>query len=123
MNQEIRSKLDRICNILWAGGLAVPTLFVEQISYLIYLKLLDEREAELELKARLLKGKRQRQAAVPRPGEPLPLEQLAVQERQRTAQFPARRRFPLHGLAAEGRAAGRDLFSGRRNWKLTTRTF
>jgi type I restriction enzyme M protein len=57
MNQEIRRKLDRICDILWAGGLAVPTLFVEQISYLIYLKLLDEREAELELKARLLKGK------------------------------------------------------------------
>jgi len=57
MNQEIRSKLDRICNILWGGGLAVPTLFVEQISFLIYLKLLDEREAELELKARLLKGK------------------------------------------------------------------
>lgn len=57
MNQEIRSKLDRICDILWAGGLAVPTLFVEQISYLIYLKLLDEREAELEVKARLLKGK------------------------------------------------------------------
>jgi type I restriction enzyme M protein len=57
MNQEIRSKLDRICDILWAGGLAVPTLFVEQISYLIYLKLLDERETELEVKARLLKGK------------------------------------------------------------------
>jgi type I restriction enzyme M protein len=57
MNQEIRSRLDRICNILWSGGLAVPTLFVEQISYLIYLKLLDEREAELELKSRLLKTK------------------------------------------------------------------
>jgi type I restriction enzyme M protein len=57
MNQEIRSKLDRICDILWAGGLAVPTLFVEQISYLIYLKLLDEREAELEVKARVLKNK------------------------------------------------------------------
>ncbi len=56
MNQEIRSKLDRICNVLYAGGLAVPTLFVEQISYLIYLKLLDERENELETKARLLKN-------------------------------------------------------------------
>ena len=82
MNQEIRSKLDRICNILWGGGLAVPTLFVEQISYLIYLKLLDEREAELEVKARLLKGKGEWQAALPRPGQPLPLEQLAVQERE-----------------------------------------
>ena len=57
MNQEIRSKLDRICDILWSGGMSVPTLFVEQISYLIYLKLLDEREAELEVKARMLKGK------------------------------------------------------------------
>ena len=43
MNQEIRSKLDRICDILWSGGLSVPALFIEQISYLIYLKLLDER--------------------------------------------------------------------------------
>jgi type I restriction enzyme M protein len=57
MNQEIRSKLDRICNILWSGGLATPALFIEQVSYLIYLKLLDEREAELELKSRLVKGK------------------------------------------------------------------
>ena len=57
MNQDIRSKLDRICNILWSGGLAVPSLFVEQISYLIYLKLLNERGAELELKSRLLKSK------------------------------------------------------------------
>ena len=57
MNPEIRSKLDRICNILWSGGLSVPALFIEQISYLIYLKLLDERETELELKGRLLKGK------------------------------------------------------------------
>lgn len=57
MNPEIRSKLDRICDILWSGGLSVPALFIEQISYLIYLKLLDEREAELEVKARLLKGK------------------------------------------------------------------
>ena len=57
MNQDIRSRLDRICNILWSGGLATPALFIEQVSFLIYLKLLDEREAELELKARLLKGK------------------------------------------------------------------
>lgn len=35
----------------------MPTLFVEQISYLIYLKLLDEREADLEVRARVLKGK------------------------------------------------------------------
>jgi type I restriction enzyme M protein len=65
MNHEIRSKLDRICNILWAGGLSVPTLFVEQISYLIYLKLLDEREAELEVRARVLKAKGNGRAIFP----------------------------------------------------------
>jgi type I restriction enzyme M protein len=57
MNQEIRSKLDRICDVLWSGGLSVPALFIEQISYLIYLKLLDEREADLERQYRLLNGK------------------------------------------------------------------
>lgn len=53
MNQDIRRKLDRITDILWAGGTTNPVTYIEQISYLIYLKLLDEREAEIELHARL----------------------------------------------------------------------
>ncbi len=53
MNQAIRRKLDRIANILFAGGVTAPITYVEQMSYLIYLKLLDEREAEIELHARL----------------------------------------------------------------------
>lgn len=56
MNHEIRKKLDRITNILWAGGVSNPVTYIEQISYLIYLKLLDEKEASGELQARLTGG-------------------------------------------------------------------
>lgn len=53
MNQQIRRKLDRITDILWAGGVTNPVTYIEQISYLIYLKLLDEEEANRELQKRL----------------------------------------------------------------------
>ena len=54
MNQELRRKLNRITDILWAGGVTNPVTYIEQISYLIYLKLLDEEESSRELKARLM---------------------------------------------------------------------
>ena len=57
MNQELRRKLRRITDILWAGGVTNPVTYIEQISYLIYLKLLDEEESNRELKARLLGAK------------------------------------------------------------------
>ncbi len=53
MNQEIRRKLDRITDILWAGGVTNPVTYIEQLSYLIYLKLLDEEESSRELQARI----------------------------------------------------------------------
>ena len=56
MNQTIRKKLDRITDILWAGGVTNPVTYIEQISYLIYLKLLDEAENERELQSKLVSG-------------------------------------------------------------------
>ncbi len=56
MDQEIRKKLTRITNILWAGGVTNPVTYIEQISYLIYLKLLDEEEMSRELRNRLKAG-------------------------------------------------------------------
>jgi type I restriction enzyme M protein len=44
MTSAIRQKLDKITDIMWSGGLANPITYVEQLSYLIYLKLLDEAE-------------------------------------------------------------------------------
>ncbi len=57
MNQELRRKLKRITDILWAGGVTNPVTYIEQISYLIYLKLLDEEESNRELRVRLLGDK------------------------------------------------------------------
>jgi type I restriction enzyme M protein len=54
MNQDIRRKLDRITDILWAGGVTNPVTYIEQLSYLIYLKLLDEEEVNRELQAKLV---------------------------------------------------------------------
>ena len=56
MDQGLRRKLDRITDILWAGGVTNPVTYIEQISYLIYLKLLDEEEASRELRARMRAG-------------------------------------------------------------------
>jgi type I restriction enzyme M protein len=53
VNQDIRRKLDRITDVLWAGGVTNPVTYIEQLSYLIYLKLLDEEESNRELQARL----------------------------------------------------------------------
>jgi type I restriction enzyme M protein len=53
VNQELRRKLDHITNTLWAGGVTNPVTYIEQISYLIFLKLLDEEENDRELRARL----------------------------------------------------------------------
>ena len=53
MNAEIRRKLRRITDILWAGGVTNPITYIEQLSYLIFLKLLDEEEANRELQIRM----------------------------------------------------------------------
>lgn len=53
MNAEIRRKLRRITDILWAGGVTNPVTYIEQLSYLIYLKLLDEAESQRELQIRI----------------------------------------------------------------------
>lgn len=54
MDQDLRRKLDKITDRLWAGGLTNPVTYIEQISYLIYLKLLDEEESQRELRSRLM---------------------------------------------------------------------
>jgi type I restriction enzyme M protein len=54
LNHELRRKLGRITDILWAGGVTNPVTYIEQLSYLIYMKMLDEEENSRELEARLV---------------------------------------------------------------------
>src|SRR6266481_4487601 len=48
---EIRSQIDQIWNAFWSGGISNPLEVLEQITYLLFLKRLDEQEIAEELKA------------------------------------------------------------------------
>lgn len=54
-NNYVYSLIDRLCNKLWAAGVTNPISYVEQISYLFFLKMLDETEIEKEREARITK--------------------------------------------------------------------
>lgn len=50
-DSELRSKVDRLWDKLWTGGLTNPMDAIEQFSYLLFLKRLDEDEERRELQA------------------------------------------------------------------------
>ncbi len=52
---EIRSQIDQIWNAFWTGGISNPLEVIEQITYLLFLRRLDELETLEELKATRLK--------------------------------------------------------------------
>ena len=48
---EIRSQIDAIWNAFWTGGISNPLEVIEQITYLLFLKLLDDLHTLEESKA------------------------------------------------------------------------
>ena len=42
--KEIQNRIDKAWDSCWTGGLVVPTTVVEQLTYLLFIKMLDERE-------------------------------------------------------------------------------
>lgn len=44
----IKSKVDKIWTDIWAGGLTNPLTVIEQLTYLIFIRSLDEKETERE---------------------------------------------------------------------------
>jgi type I restriction enzyme M protein len=50
---QLRSRVDALWDKLWSGGLSNPMDAIEQLSYLLFLKQLDEREQDGERAARL----------------------------------------------------------------------
>jgi len=54
---EIRSKIDQIWDAFWTGGVASPIAVIEQMTYLLFIKGLDEVQARKEKQAQLLGGK------------------------------------------------------------------
>lgn len=52
---EIRNQVDRVWDAFWAGGIANPLEVIEQITYLLFLRRLDDLQALEENKAASLK--------------------------------------------------------------------
>ena len=52
-DNNLRSKVDQLWDKLWTGGLPNPMDAIEQLSYLLFLKRMDEAETERERQARL----------------------------------------------------------------------
>jgi type I restriction enzyme M protein len=55
LTNEIRSQIDQIWNAFWSGGISNPLEVIEQITYLLFIKRLDELQTLEELKATRLK--------------------------------------------------------------------
>ena len=45
-NSGLRQKVDQLMNILWSGGVSNPMDSIEQLSYLLFLRLISERDDE-----------------------------------------------------------------------------
>lgn len=54
LNGELRSKVDTLWNAFWAGGIANPIEVIEQITYLLFIRRLDELHSAEEMKANQL---------------------------------------------------------------------
>ncbi len=48
---ELRSKVDRIWDTMWSGGISNPLSVIEQLTYLLFIKRLDELHTLREHKA------------------------------------------------------------------------
>src|SRR5207237_10626664 len=58
-DSALRSKVDALWDKLWSGVLSNPLDAIEQLSFLLFLKRLDEREQDAERASRL-RGKKHR---------------------------------------------------------------
>ena len=52
---ELRSKIDKVWEAFWTGGLANPITVIEQMTYLLFIRRLDELQTQKEQKATFLK--------------------------------------------------------------------
>ena len=55
---ELRNQIDRIWDAFWSGGISNPLEVIEQITYLLFLKRLDDLHTLEENKAARLKLKK-----------------------------------------------------------------
>jgi type I restriction enzyme M protein len=52
---ELKSQIDKVWEAFWTGGLSNPITVIEQMTYLLFIRRLDELQTQKEAKATLLK--------------------------------------------------------------------
>lgn len=52
---ELKSQIDKVWGAFWTGGLSNPITVIEQMTYLLFIRRLDELQTQKEAKANLLK--------------------------------------------------------------------
>ncbi|MCA9461125.1 MAG: type I restriction-modification system subunit M N-terminal domain-containing protein [Nitrospira sp.] len=50
-NPELRSKIEQLWNKFWSGGISNPLTAIEQITYLLFMKRLDELDQKKQADA------------------------------------------------------------------------
>jgi len=53
---DLKSKIDRVWDAFWSGGISNPLEVIEQITYLLFLRRLDDLQVLAEKKARIIGG-------------------------------------------------------------------
>lgn len=53
---DLKSKIDRIWDAFWSGGISNPLEVIEQLTYLLFLRRLDELQTLAERKAQVIGG-------------------------------------------------------------------
>ena len=92
LTNEIRSQIDQIWNAFWSGGISNPLEVIEQITYLLFIKRLDDLHTLEENKATRLKK---------------PIERRIFPEGKTTRKGRALRGLPL--VALQAFRAGRNV--------------
>jgi type I restriction enzyme M protein len=54
-NPELKSQIDQLWDKFWAGGISNPLTAIEQITYLLFMKRLDELDLNLQSDAEFTK--------------------------------------------------------------------
>ncbi|MEY3240687.1 MAG: hypothetical protein RIR11_2125, partial [Bacteroidota bacterium] len=52
---DLKSQIDKVWEAFWTGGLSNPITVIEQMTYLLFIRRLDELQIQKESKANLLK--------------------------------------------------------------------
>jgi type I restriction enzyme M protein len=117
---EIRNQIDSIWNDFWAGGVANPLSVIEQITYLLFIKRLDELHTLEERKSQALKQPMERRIFPAgkddqgRPWDDLRWSRFKHFEARAMMAVVDERVFPfLRTLGAEGSSYGQHMKDAR----------